>query len=93
MARVVAVRKRLAAKRKNVVFARPQVTNSVGPKVTPLDRMLYTVAAIVEAVFSFLSIVAAIVEVIFSFLSVVAAIVEVIFSFLEVIFSFLSIGT
>ena len=83
MARVVAVRKRgrkrLAAKRKNVVFARAQVTNSVGPKVTPLDRMLYTVAAIVEAIFSFLS--------------VVAAIVEVIFSFLEVIFSFLSIGT
>jgi hypothetical protein len=82
MARVVAVRKRArkrAAKRKNVVFARPQVTNSVGPKVTPLDRMLYTVAAIVE--------------VIFSFLSIVAAIVEVIFSFLEVIFSFLSIGT
>ena len=72
-------RKRLAAKRKNVVFARPQVTNSVGPKVTPLDRMLYTVAAIVEAIFSFLS--------------VVAAIVEAIFSFLEVIFSFLSIGT
>ena len=83
MARVVAVRtrarKRLAAKRKNVVFARSQVTNSVGPKVTPLDRMLYTVAAIVEAIFSFLSI--------------VAAIVEGIFSFLEVIFAFLSIGT
>jgi hypothetical protein len=60
MARVVAVRKRarkrLAAKRKNVVFARPHVTNSVGPKVTPLDRMLYTVAAIVEVIFSFLSI-------------------------------------
>jgi hypothetical protein len=82
MARVVAVRKRArkgAAKRKNVVFARPQVTNSVGPKVTPLDRMLYTVAAIVEGIFSFLSI--------------VASIVEGIFSFLEVIFSFLSIGT
>ena len=87
MARVVAARKRarkrLAAKRKNVVFTRPQVTNSTGPKVTLSRRMLYIVAAIVEAFFFFLSIVADVAKKFFDFLSAFLTVLQVIFEILN----------
>ena len=76
-------RKRLVAKRKNVVFARPQATSSAGPKVTPLRRMLYIVAAIVEMLFGFLFFVAAIVEMLFRFLSPLLTILQVILEILD----------
>jgi hypothetical protein len=69
MARVVKrkrARKRLAAKRKNVVLARPQVTTSMGPRVTPLRQILHIVAAIIKL---WLSILAAILVTFFRFLS------------------------
>ena len=86
MARAVAARKRarkrLAAKRKNVVFAGPQVTNSAGPKVTPLRRMLYIVAASGEVLYFFLSVVAAIMKIFFRLLSPLLTILQVILEIL-----------
>jgi hypothetical protein len=90
-ARVVAARKRarkrLAAKRKNVGYARPQVTTSTRPKFTPLRRMLYIAVVIVKVCFRFTSNVAAIVEMffrpLFALLSPLLAILEVISAMLE----------
>jgi hypothetical protein len=88
MARAVAARKRarrrLAAKRKIGAVARPQATNSVGPKVTPLKQILNIVAAIDEVFFLFLSIVAAIVKTSFRLLSALLAFLQVIFGIMEI---------
>jgi hypothetical protein len=87
MARVVAARKRarkrLAAKRKKAVVARSQATNSAGPKVTPLRRILYILTAILEICFLFLSIVATIVKTFFRFLSPLLTILQFLFEVLD----------